>query len=154
MKRAMGLALLIALTGAGLLMALAAAPPESKGESQIRAVLEEQAKDWNRGDIDGFMKGYWNSQRTIFAGSSGVTRGWQKVLERYKRGYPDRKAMGALTFSDLEITMLSSKAAVVLGRWQLERENDRPGGVFTLVLQKMPEGWRIIHDHTSQVSGK
>ncbi len=121
----------------------------TKPDSEIRAVLEEQAEAWNRGDVESFMKGYWRSEQLVFAGSGGVNRGWQAVLERYKKNYPNRKAMGKLTFSDLEITLLGKDAAVVLGRWQLEREKDRPGGVFTLVLRKFSDGWRIIHDHTS-----
>ena len=127
----------------------ATAAPEPKAEDEVRAVLDEQVAAWNRGDIEGFMKGYWRSEQTAFVGASGITRGWQGLLERYRRSYPDRKAMGKLTFSNLEITLLSPKAAVILGEWRLEREADQPGGVFTLVARKMPEGWRIIHDHTS-----
>jgi len=126
-----------------------AAAAEQDVEAAIRAVLDEQVMAWNRGDLDGFMAGYWKSDRTVFAGSSGVFRGWQNLLDRYRRGYPDRQAMGRLEFSELEITVLAPDAAVVLGRWQLERAADRPGGLFTLVARKLPEGWRIIHDHTS-----
>lgn len=121
-------------------------------ESAIRTVLDEQAAAWNRGDVEGFMKGYWKSEKLTFVSSSGVTRGWQGVLERYRRGYPDKKAMGTLTFSGLEITVLSRDAAVVLGRWQLEREGSQPEGFFTLILRKFPEGWRIIQDHTSALA--
>ena len=121
-------------------------------EAEIRAVLDEQAAAWNRGDIEGFMRGYWKSERTTFSGSSGTTRGWQGLLERYRRSYPDRKTMGRLTFAEIEITMLSRDAALVLGHWKLEREADQPGGVFTLIARRMPEGWRIIHDHTSSVA--
>jgi ketosteroid isomerase-like protein len=78
-----------------------------------------------------------------------VTRGWQGLHDRYRRTYPDRAAMGRVSFSDLEIRLLGCDAALVLGRWRLDRERDTPGGVFTLVLRKFPEGWRIIHDHTS-----
>ena len=118
-------------------------------EAAIRAVLEAQVAAWNRGDIDGFMQGYWKSEQTAFVSSSGISRGWQALLERYRRSYPDRAAMGRLTFSDLEVTTLGPNAVLVLGRWRLERAKDNPGGVFTLVAQKFPEGWRIIHDHTS-----
>lgn len=71
------------------------------------------------------------------------------MLDRYRHTYPGRTAMGRLTFSDLEINELSPDAAYILGRWQLDREKDRPGGVFTLIARKFPEGWRIVHDHTS-----
>jgi ketosteroid isomerase-like protein len=80
---------------------------------------------------------------------NGIVRGWQAVLDRYRHTYPGRTAMGRLTFSDLEINELSPDAAYILGRWQLDREKDRPGGVFTLIARKFPEGWRIVHDHTS-----
>ncbi len=132
------------------------APPagiaESREQAAIRALLDAQARAWNAGDIEGFMAGYWKSDETEFVGASGVLRGWQAVLDRYRRTYPDRKAMGQLTFSDLEITVLSRDTAYVVGRWQLERENDRPRGVFTLIVRKFPEGWRIVHDHTSALA--
>lgn len=117
--------------------------------SRIRAVLAEQQSAWNRGDVETFMRGYWNSPDLTFAGSSGVTRGWEPVMERYRRNYPDVAAMGHLDFSELEIHLLGNDAALVLGRWHLKRANDEPGGFFTLVFQRFPEGWRIIHDHTS-----
>lgn len=117
----------------------------------VRALLDAQAAAWNRGDIEGFMAGYWKSERTTFAGAKGVFRGWQALLERYRRDYPDRAAMGTLTFSDLEITVLAPDAALALGRWHLERASGPVGGVFSLVLRKLPEGWRIVHDHTSTV---
>ncbi len=118
-------------------------------DEAARALLEMQAEAWNRGDLDGFMTGYWNSPELTFAGAQGITRGWATVHERFARSYPDRRSMGRLTFSDLEITVLDPGAVLVLGRWQLEREADRPGGVFTLVVRKLAEGWRIVHDHTS-----
>lgn len=127
------------------------APPRTSPEMEkdLRALLSEQAEAWNRGDLEGFMKGYWKSPQTVFAGSGGVQRGWDAVLARYQKTYPDRAAMGHLTFSELEVTPLGGKAAVILGRWQLRREKDSPGGVFTLIARRFPEGWRIIHDHTS-----
>ena len=97
------------------------------------------------------MEGYWKSAETAFVGSSGTSRGWQALLDRYRRTYPDRAAMGQLEFSGLEITPLGPDSALILGHWQLVREKDRPGGVFTLIARKFPEGWRIIHDHTSSV---
>jgi ketosteroid isomerase-like protein len=129
-----------------------AAKPAEDLAAQVRAVLNEQVAAWNRGDIEGFMQKYWKSERLVFVGSNGITRGWQTVLERYKRVYPDRAAMGKLTFSDLETTALGKDAALVLGRWKLERTADKPGGVFTLILRRFPEGWRIVHDHTSSTT--
>lgn len=128
------------------------AVPADDVAGQVRAVLTEQAEAWNRGDIDGFMQKYWKSEKLAFVGSSGIIRGWQPVLERYKQSYPDRAAMGKLAFSELEITALGKDAALVLGRWQLERAADKPGGLFTLILRRFPEGWRIVHDHTSSTT--
>lgn len=133
---------------------LPARPPAAGPEAAVGATLDQQVAAWNRGDVDAFMQGYWKSSRTTFAGSQGVVRGWQAVLERYRREYPNREAMGRLTFSGLEITVLSPQAALVVGHWELQRRPQRLGGIFTLVLRKFPEGWRIIHDHTSVVRGR
>jgi beta-aspartyl-peptidase (threonine type) len=116
----------------------------------ITAVLNAQQAAWTRGDVDTFLVGYWHSNDLTFSGSSGVSRGWDSVLARYKKNYPDRAAMGALDFSNLEFRFLGPDAALVLGRWHLKRENE-VGGVFSLVWQRFPDGWKIIHDHTSAV---
>ena len=118
-------------------------------QSEISAVLKMQQEAWNRGDIDRFMNGYSRSENTVFVSGDEVTRGWQKVLDRYKKKYSDRAKMGTLTFSDLEITPLNNDSAVVLGSWELKHASDKPHGRFTLIFHRFPEGWRIIHDHTS-----
>jgi uncharacterized protein (TIGR02246 family) len=118
----------------------------------ISAVLRAQQTAWNRGDVDAFLVGYWHSPELTFSGSSGVARGWDGVLSRYKKNYPDKAAMGQLDFSELEFRFLGPDAALILGRWHLKREKDELGGVFTLVWQRFPEGWKIIHDHTSIVA--
>ena len=118
----------------------------------IQAVLNGQQAAWNRGDVEAFLAGYWHSAHLTFSGNSGMTRGWDGVLARYRKNYPDRAAMGELEFSDLEIRFLGPDGALVLGRWHLKREKDDVGGLFTLVWQRFPEGWRIIHDHTSAVA--
>ena len=115
----------------------------------IRVVLASQQAAWNRGDIPAFLEGYWNSPELTFAGSEGIVRGYDSVLARYQQSYPDRKAMGELEFSGLEIRPLGPKTALVLGHWHLRREADQLEGVFTLVVERFPIGWRIIHDHTS-----
>ena len=120
----------------------------------ITSILNEQQTAWNRGDVGDFMNGYWNSPELTLAGSGGITRGWQPVLARYRKNYPDAQAMGHLDFSELEVHPLGSDAAFVLGRWHLKRSSDELGGVFTLVFQRFPEGWQIIHDHTSAESKK
>lgn len=94
------------------------------------------------------MQGYWNSENLVFV-STNVTRGWKPTLERYKERYDSREKMGTLTFSDLEITVLSKDSAVVLGSWELVRTSDNPKGKFTLIFRRLKEGWRIVHDHTS-----
>jgi beta-aspartyl-peptidase (threonine type) len=117
----------------------------------ITEVLVQQQTAWNQGDIPAFMKGYWNSPELSFSGSSGISRGWQAVLARYQKNYPEQAAMGHLEFSELQIHPLGDSAAMVLGKWHLQRSGGDIGGVFTLVFQKFPDGWKIIHDHTSQV---
>jgi ketosteroid isomerase-like protein len=95
------------------------------------------------------MTGYEQGDALIFTSGGQIRRGWNETLQRYRKTYPDTRSMGTLKFSDLEIRLVGSSAAVVLGRWELTRENDHPHGVFTLVLKKGAEGWKIIHDHTS-----
>jgi ketosteroid isomerase-like protein len=117
--------------------------------AEIRAVMSAQVAAWNRGDIDGFMEGYARSDATQFVSGDKITRGWQTVRDRYRKKYSSREKMGRLTFSDIEITPLSADAAIVLGRWQLVRQTDKPHGIFTLLFRRTPVGWRIVHDHTS-----
>ncbi len=127
-------------------------PPPSPAslEAGVRALLRKQVADWNRGDVTAFMRGYWKSPETEFVSADGIMRGWQTVLDRYRKTYPDRATMGHLDFSNLEVTILGPESALAVGHWQLRRQSDTPGGVFTLVFRKFPEGWRIINDHTSQ----
>ncbi|MEO6655951.1 MAG: DUF4440 domain-containing protein [Pyrinomonadaceae bacterium] len=120
-----------------------------RASAAIRKVMDDQAAAWNRGDIDSFMEGYWKSEKLTFISGTDVTRGWQPTLDRYKKSYDSRAQMGILTFSDLEFTILSKDAAVVLGSWSLAREKDDPHGKFTLTFRKFKEGWRIVMDHTS-----
>ena len=122
---------------------------ESKIKSEIEKVLTVQTAAWNEGSIDGFMRGYWNSPDLIFVSGENVTKGWQPTIDRYKKNYDSRAKMGVLTFSDLNIDVLSKDAAVVLGSWALQRDMDNPHGKFTLVFKKFKDGWKIVHDHTS-----
>jgi uncharacterized protein (TIGR02246 family) len=128
---------------------LSNAQTDQKSVDAIKAVINAQRDAWNRGDIDGYMDGYDKSDDTVFVSGDNVTRGWNTVLERYKKSYDSREKMGQLEFSDLEITVLSKDSAVVLGRWLLKRSKDEPHGRFTLIFKKTHSGWRIIHDHTS-----
>jgi uncharacterized protein (TIGR02246 family) len=125
---------------------------DARAEAAIRAVLDAQAAAWNRGDIDGYMNGYAKSPETVFVSGDSVTRGWQAVLDRYKKRYDSRDKMGTLTFDEIEVNMLDRNTAAVSGRWQLKRSGDLPHGRFTLIFKRLPEGWRIIHDHTSSAS--
>lgn len=121
---------------------------QADGEA-IRSVLTRQVDAWNRGDVEEFMKGYWNSEKTSFVSGGTMTQGYQEVLGRYKKKYGTREKMGSLRFEDLTIRTMSNTAAVASGVWRLTRVSDAPWGRFTLVLEKKPEGWRIVYDHTS-----
>lgn len=155
LRNAISSLILASLLGALLVAASGrtrSAPEQARDADRgaILAVLTTQQSAWNKGDIRRFMDGYWNSPELTFAGTRGFTRGWQPVLARYEKSYADKAAMGKLDFSELEIRQLGPDAALVLGRWHLQREAGDVGGIFTLVFQKFPEGWRIVHDHTTQ----
>ena len=135
-----------------LLVLLCAPLALRAGESaadDIKAVLLAQQAAWNRGDIDGFMAGYVQSDELRFASGGTITYGWKTTLERYKLHYPDRATMGTLAFSDLVVTVLAPDAALVFGKWELARAKDKPWGLFTLTLKKTADGWRVFQDHTS-----
>ncbi len=118
-------------------------------ETSIKARLMNQQKAWNEGNIEEFMQTYWNSSELTFIGSRGPTYGWQKTLENYRKGYPDKKAMGRLHFDIIETRVISQDAAYVIGKFTLFREKDEPSGYFTLLWRKMENQWYIISDHTS-----
>jgi ketosteroid isomerase-like protein len=131
---------------------LLAGTADSDGDrAAITAVLNAQQAAWNRADVDKFLDGYWHSPDLTFSGTGGIARGWDAVLTRYKKNYPDQDAMGHLEFSELEFRFLGKDAALVLGHWHLARAKGDVGGLFSLVWQRFPEGWKIIHDHTSAV---
>lgn len=136
------------------LVALAAGLPQCgpRGRDpsgEVRALLDAQAAAWNRGDIEGFMQGYWNSPELRFASGGNVTMGWKPTLDRYKARYADRAAMGTLAFTDLDVRPAGDDAALAFGAWRLVRESGSPHGLFTLLLRRTGDGWRIVHDHTS-----
>jgi ketosteroid isomerase-like protein len=124
-------------------------PGSRNAVTEVRVALERQVREWNAGNLAGFMETYAKAEHTRFASGGNVSLGWQTVFDRYRNKYNDRIAMGTLTFSDLEITVIGPDAALAFGRWRLKREKDEPEGLFTLVFRKTPEGWRIVHDHTS-----
>jgi ketosteroid isomerase-like protein len=123
--------------------------PKAGAETEIRQVLGTQVEAWNRGDVDEFMKAYWKSEETAFVGAKGEVKSWSSVMERYKRNYPDRKAMGKLSFANLEVHVICADAAYAIGEFHLEREPDNPAGMFTLNLRKFADGWKIVADHTT-----
>jgi ketosteroid isomerase-like protein len=123
--------------------------PDPTPIPEVLAVMRATEAAWNAGDLEGYMAGYRRSDDLRFAGGATVTRGWEATLARYREHYPDRAAMGTLAFSDLDVVMLGRDAAYVFGRWELTRADDRPHGLFTLIFRRLPEGWRIVHDHTS-----
>jgi uncharacterized protein (TIGR02246 family) len=115
----------------------------------VRAVLDAQAKAWNRGDIAGYMNGYARDANTIFVGSDGVTRGWKTVFDRYKKKYDTRAKMGTLAFSDVDVRGFGRDDVFVTGAWELTRASDKPHGRFTLLFRRTSAGWRIVYDHSS-----
>jgi ketosteroid isomerase-like protein len=121
----------------------------AQDKQSILKVLETQRIAWNNGDIDSYMQGYWKSDSLMFVGKSAPVYGWQKTLERYKKSYQDKAAMGKLTFTILKLDLLDKTNAFMLGAWRLDREKDAPGGYFTLWFRKIKERWVIVVDHTS-----
>ena len=154
---------MLRILSAALLAVLIATPAAARvdaefaAESEILAVMRAAEAGWNAGDLEAYMQSYWKSEELRFAGADRVTYGWEATLAKYRASYPDTEAMGQLTFADLDITLIAADAALVFGSWRLEREGDEPGaaprGLFTLLLRKLPEGWRIVHDHTSSGQG-
>ena len=120
-----------------------------KIKEDIAAVIYDQMQSWNQGDIAAYMSGYDHSDSLRFASGGNVSYGWQTALERYRKGYPDQAAMGVLKFSDIDITIISEDAALVFGTWQLQKADENPWGLFTLLFRRTEDGWRIVHDHTS-----
>jgi ketosteroid isomerase-like protein len=122
---------------------------EDDGPAAVRAVLDQQVRAWNAGDLAEFMKGYAKSDQTRFASGGDITLGWQTVFERYQKKYGTGASMGTLRFSNLDIGSLGPDSAFAFGHWHLTRGADTSSGLFTLLFRKTPDGWRIVHDHTS-----
>jgi ketosteroid isomerase-like protein len=120
-----------------------------KDLSQIQAVLKMQETAWNAGNLEEYMQGYWQSDSLTFIGKSGLTKGWQKTLDNYKKGYPSQEAMGKLNFTLLKMEKLDKNHAFVVGKWHLTRTKGDLEGHFSLVWQKIKGKWVIISDHSS-----
>jgi ketosteroid isomerase-like protein len=126
---------------------------DKPGESfrAVRDVLERQVADWNKGNLDAFLEGYWNSPKVVFQSGGNRFDGWDALRQRYRRRYQDEgRAMGHLEFTGLEIEPLGAEAALARGRYRLTMpDGTKPSGLFTVIFRKFPEGWKIVHDHTS-----
>jgi len=121
----------------------------AQDQAAILKVLQNQTIAWNNYDLDGFMYGYWHSDSLLFVSSGEPSYGWKTTLEHYKKRYPDKAAMGSLTFTILKVELLDPTNAFILGGWSLLRKDDRPHGYFTLWFKKIDNEWKIVVDHTS-----
>ena len=144
-RLAAGLAL-----GAALASGAGARPVRDPG-AEVRALLDAQVSAWNRGDLEAFMAGYWRSPELVFCSGATVTKGWEATLERYRKRYQaEGREMGRLTFDAIDVMALGEDAAFARGAYRLRlRDGSEPNGLFTLVLRRFPDGFRIVHDHTS-----
>ena len=122
---------------------------QTKDKDLILKTLSNQQAAWNKGDIEGFMQGYWQSDSLMFISKSGITYGWQQTLNNYKKNYPDTAAMGKLAFDFIEIKRLSVSYFFVVGKWHLKRTIGNLDGAFTLLFRKIKNKWVIIRDHSS-----
>ena len=132
-------------------------PPKTTAEDDVRGVLTAQQDAWNKGDLDGFMAGYWASEELRFASGDTVTTGFKATKERYEKRYKaDGKEMGQLAFSEVTVELITPEYAVVRGRWALkfEKSDDKPHGLYTLTVKKFKDGWKITSDHTSAAEKK
>ena len=115
----------------------------------IKKVLATQQIFWNNGDIDGFMLGYWNSEKFEFSWVNGTEYGWENTLEKYKISYPTKESMGEFSFEILDVKLTSDTTAVLDGKWELIRNNDNPKGSFSYVFKNIENNWLIISDYTT-----
>ena len=117
----------------------------------IQAIMDQQTRCWNEGNLTCFMEGYWRSDSLMFIGKSGITYGFDSTLARYQRRYPDRATMGQLRFEIISLDALSSDAYSMVGKWFLKRDASVGDidGHFTLLLRKMSGRWYIVQDHSS-----
>jgi len=132
-----------------MVLSCMAVSAQSDAEHAIRKVMADQAEAWNRGSIEDFMKGYWNSDSLVFVGKSGLTYGYAKTLDNYKKHYDSPQKMGKLFFTLLSIRELSPGYCFVLGKWLLKRQAGDIGGTYSLLFRKIGGRWVIVVDHTS-----
>jgi ketosteroid isomerase-like protein len=128
--------------------------PEDQDVAAVRRLLDAQVTAWNRGDLEGYMKGYWKSDSLTFYSGGDVSHGWQTTLDRYRKRYQSEgREMGTLFFDLHDVTLPARGQALVRGGWSLKLKDAGPRGLFTLWLRWFPDaGWRVIHDHSSAAS--
>ncbi len=120
-------------------------------DGEVRAVLYAQVEAWNRGDLDGFMTGYWNDERLFYISGGKSVQGFQSLKDRYATAYQgEGKEMGTLKFSELHSEPLGADAALVRGKWEVTTAKETVSGWFTLLVRRTPAGWKVTHDHTSK----
>lgn len=130
------------------------AAPHSSRTQAIIEVLNQSVADWNRGDLDAFATSYKNSSEILFMGRT-IQHGYAQMLARYKQFYPTRETMGVLSFTQLEVQPIDERVATVTGRYHLERTTGSGGnadGFFLLVMERTPQGWKIIRDDTTTIA--
>ena len=131
-----------------LILLLACATARADVPAEVRKVMDAQVAAWNKKDLEGYMAGYWKSPQLTFYGGKEIARGWQETLDRYRKKYGSAN-MGTLSFSELSIEPLGEAAALARGRWKLQFSDGKSAeGLFSVIFRKLPEGWKIIHDHS------
>lgn len=134
------------------LLVLAACRSTNSTPAAVRGVLSAQQEAWNRGDVEQFLRaGYWDSPQLTFFSGGDVVHGFDTMLQRFLARYKSAgKETGTLTFADVDVLPLGGEHALARGHWLVDfKTQPDPGGLFTLILERRPEGWRILHDHTS-----
>lgn len=148
MSRAALAALLLCIAPA---LADPPAAPTPATDAAVKKVLTDQVTAWNKGDLDGFMAGYWNDERMTYISGGKAVRGWAALRDRYKAAYQgDGKEMGKLAFAELDTEAVGPEAVLVRGKWEVTLAKETVGGWFTLLFRKFPDGWKVTHDHTSK----
>ncbi len=146
---------LVSLTAMGVLLfstgVLGSQDSGSGAGKELRQVLSDQQEAWNQGNLNLFMETYWKSERLSYFSGGTVIEGWQGLKERYEKRYRGKgESLGRVTFSEIKVEKLGTEHALIKGRWNLIRDGEDPlGGLFSLVLRRFDEGWKIVHDHTS-----
>ncbi|MEK7200205.1 MAG: DUF4440 domain-containing protein [Bacteroidota bacterium] len=128
---------------------LTTASAQNKDEQIIRSILANQTREWNNGNIEAFMQGYWKSDSLLFVGKNGPSYGYQNALKNYQKSYPDTVTMGKLSYNILKVEQLSPDRYFVLGKWMLKRSIGDVSGYYTLLFRKIRNQWVLVSDHSS-----